>query len=146
MTVTGIPNFAPELLRRVHLADASKTKQLAKALTDLAEEGVVQVFKPSLGAGYYVGRSGRCSSKSSPAALAEYAVPIRIEPTHMSPPAGCVSDEAQFENLPRSIGSTSPRTGMATRCSLPPASGNRPLRQGFPALGFMATKDRGEAA
>jgi peptide subunit release factor RF-3 len=30
--VTGIPNFAPELIRRVRLPDAMRAKQLAKAL------------------------------------------------------------------------------------------------------------------
>ena len=42
----GIPNFAPEVLCRVSLEDAMRTKQLNKALEDLAEEGVVQMFKP----------------------------------------------------------------------------------------------------
>jgi peptide chain release factor 3 len=41
--VTGIPNFAPELLRRVRLGDPIKAKQLRRALDDLAEEGVTQV-------------------------------------------------------------------------------------------------------
>ena len=43
---TGIPSFAPELLRRVRLDDPMKAKQLRKALEDLAEEGVSQLFKP----------------------------------------------------------------------------------------------------
>ena len=41
---TGIPNFAPEILRRVRLDDPMKAKQLRRALEDLAEEGVTQVF------------------------------------------------------------------------------------------------------
>ena len=36
---TGLPNFAPEILRRVQLRDPTKTKQLKKALDDLSEEG-----------------------------------------------------------------------------------------------------------
>ena len=44
---TGIPNFAPEILRRVRLADPMKQKHLARALESLAEEGVTQVFKPA---------------------------------------------------------------------------------------------------
>ena len=42
---TGIPNFAPEILRRVRLEDPMKPKQLKRALEDLAEEGVTQVFR-----------------------------------------------------------------------------------------------------
>src|SRR3546814_2737965 len=34
---TGLPSFAPEILRRVKLGDPTKTKQLRNALNDLAE-------------------------------------------------------------------------------------------------------------
>jgi peptide chain release factor 3 len=59
ITVTGLPNFAPEILRRVVLKDPTKTKQLRKALGDLAEEGVTQVFFPTLGAQWIVGVVGQ---------------------------------------------------------------------------------------
>ncbi|MTI09569.1 peptide chain release factor 3 [Curvivirga aplysinae] len=56
---TGIPNFAPEILRRVRLDDPMKGKHLQKALESLAEEGVTQVFKPALGANWIVGVVGQ---------------------------------------------------------------------------------------
>jgi peptide chain release factor 3 len=43
---TGIPNFAPELFRRVRLRDPLKMKALQKGLDQLSEEGASQVFKP----------------------------------------------------------------------------------------------------
>ena len=43
---TGIPNFAPELFRRIRLRDPLKAKQLNKGLIQLSEEGAVQVFRP----------------------------------------------------------------------------------------------------
>jgi len=43
---TGIPFFAPEIFRRVVLRDPLKSKQLHKGLTQLSEEGAVQVFFP----------------------------------------------------------------------------------------------------
>ncbi len=43
---TGIPNFAPELFRRIRLKDPLKMKQLNKGLIQLSEEGAVQVFRP----------------------------------------------------------------------------------------------------
>ncbi|WP_428241770.1 peptide chain release factor 3 [Gynuella sp.] len=43
---TGIPNFAPELFRRIQLRDPLKAKQLHKGLIQLSEEGAVQVFRP----------------------------------------------------------------------------------------------------
>src|SRR6187455_1132858 len=55
---TGIPNFAPEILRRVVLDDAMKAKQLNKALNDLAEEGVIQIFRPLDGSWPVLGAVG----------------------------------------------------------------------------------------
>ena len=55
---TGIPNFAPEMLRRVRLGDPMKQKHLARALESLAEEGVTQVFRPLIGAQWIVGVVG----------------------------------------------------------------------------------------
>jgi peptide chain release factor 3 len=55
---TGIPNFAPEILRRVRLSDPMKQKHLARALESLAEEGVTQVFKPTIGSQWIVGVVG----------------------------------------------------------------------------------------
>jgi len=46
LTFTGIPNFAPEMFRRAVLKDPLKTKQLAKGLDQLCEEGATQLFKP----------------------------------------------------------------------------------------------------
>jgi peptide chain release factor 3 len=43
---TGIPNFAPELFKRVRLKDPLKTKALQKGLIQLSEEGATQVFRP----------------------------------------------------------------------------------------------------
>ena len=42
----GVPNFAPELFRRVRTRDPLKSKQLEKGLQQLAEEGAAQLFKP----------------------------------------------------------------------------------------------------
>ena len=46
MRFTGIPNFAPEMFRRIRLRDPLKQKQLLKGLIQLSEEGAVQVFRP----------------------------------------------------------------------------------------------------
>ena len=46
MKFAGIPNFAPELFRRVRLKDPLKNKALLKGLVQLSEEGATQVFKP----------------------------------------------------------------------------------------------------
>jgi len=55
----GLPNFAPEILRRVRIKDPLKAKHLKKALEGLAEEGVTQLFRPSIGADFIVGAVGQ---------------------------------------------------------------------------------------
>jgi len=55
---TGLPVFAPEILRRVRLGDTRKIKQLRAALDDLADEGLIQVFKPMIGGNWIVGVVG----------------------------------------------------------------------------------------
>jgi peptide chain release factor 3 len=54
----GIPNFAPEILKRVRVRDPLKQKHLRKALESLGEEGVTQVFKPIMGGELVVGAVG----------------------------------------------------------------------------------------
>lgn len=55
---TGLPDFAPELLRRVRLEDPMKAKQMRRALIDLAEEGIARLFRPLLGSDWIVGVVG----------------------------------------------------------------------------------------
>ncbi|VAX11306.1 Peptide chain release factor 3 [hydrothermal vent metagenome] len=55
---TGIPNFAPELFRRVRLRDPLKMKALKKGLEQLSEEGASQLFKPLLNNDLIVGAVG----------------------------------------------------------------------------------------
>ena len=55
---TGLPAFAPEILRRVRLGDTTRIKQLRAALEDLSEEGLIQVFRPTAGGQWIVGVVG----------------------------------------------------------------------------------------
>ncbi|AXR05838.1 peptide chain release factor 3 [Salinimonas sediminis] len=55
---TGIPNFAPELFKRIRLRDPLKQKQLLKGLIQLSEEGAVQVFRPLVNNDLIVGAVG----------------------------------------------------------------------------------------
>jgi peptide chain release factor 3 len=79
---TGIPNFAPEILRRVRLNDPMKQKHLARALTSLAEEGVTQVFKPDIGSQWIVGVVGPLQLDVLKSRLnAEYGLDADLEPS-----------------------------------------------------------------
>jgi peptide chain release factor 3 len=78
----GVPYFAPEILRRVRLDDAMKAKKLRQALQELAEEGVVQLFRPRDGAPPMVGVVGTLQLDVLQARLeAEYGVKIGFEQT-----------------------------------------------------------------
>ncbi|WP_157216357.1 peptide chain release factor 3 [Flavisphingomonas formosensis] len=82
VTITGLPNFAPEILRRVALKDPTKTKQLRKALDDLAEEGIIQVFYPSIGGQWIVGVVGQLQLEVLISRLeVEYKVDAVLEPS-----------------------------------------------------------------
>ncbi len=78
---TGIPNFAPELFRRVLLKNPLKMKQLQKGLVQLAEEGAIQVFRPLLGSDYVMGAVGVLQFEVTMARLKnEYGVDAIYEP------------------------------------------------------------------
>ena len=62
------------------IEDAMKAKQLNRALHDLAEEGVVQVFQPVLGSRTILGVVGALQFDVLQSRLqAEYGVPVRFE-------------------------------------------------------------------
>jgi peptide chain release factor 3 len=80
ITFVGVPSFAPEILRRVRLSDAMKAKKLKQALQELAEEGVVQVFRPTDGSPALVGVVGPLQLDVLKARLsAEYGLPVEFD-------------------------------------------------------------------
>ena len=76
----GIPNFAPEILRRVRLEDAIRARKLREALNEMAEEGVVQIFSPIDGTQPIVGVIGALQLDVLAERLKnEYSLPIAFE-------------------------------------------------------------------
>lgn len=85
LTFVGVPMFAPEILRRVRLEDAMKAKKLKQALQELAEEGVVQVFRPVDGSPALVGFVGALQLDVLGARLgAEYGLEVGFEGSQYS--------------------------------------------------------------
>jgi peptide chain release factor 3 len=77
----GIPNFAPELLRRARVKDPMKAKHLRKALESLGEEGVTQLFKPTIGSDMIVGAVGQLQFEVMiERVAAEYNLEVVFEP------------------------------------------------------------------
>ncbi|MCB1833235.1 MAG: peptide chain release factor 3, partial [Geminicoccaceae bacterium] len=93
---TGIPSFAPEILMRVRLGDPMRAKHLKKALEDMAEEGVTQVFRPRIGSDWIVGVVGQLQLDVLKTRLAaEYSLPIDLEPAPYVTARWCDADDAK---------------------------------------------------
>lgn len=76
---TGLPFFAPEMLRTVEVADPLRVKQLRAGLTQLGEEGAIQVFRPIAGSVLMLGAVGALQFEVVAHRLqTEYGVKARI--------------------------------------------------------------------
>jgi peptide chain release factor 3 len=81
----GVPSFAPEILRHVRLNDPMLAKKLRTALDQLAEEGVVQIFRPLDGSAPVVGVVGELQLDVLQSRLkVEYGVPAGFDATRWS--------------------------------------------------------------
>ncbi|WP_461306136.1 peptide chain release factor 3 [Albidovulum sp.] len=97
---TGIPSFAPELLRSVRAADPMKAKHLDKALMQFAEEGAAKVFKPAIGSGFIVGVVGALQFDVLASRIeTEYALPVRFEATQFTSARWVTGPKAELERF-----------------------------------------------
>ena len=141
---TGLPNFAPEILRRVVLKDPTKTKQLRKALDDLSEEGVIQVFHPELGAQAIVGVVGQLQLEVFVSRLAaEYKVDAALEASPFATARWIVGPEAALAEFERYNQATlaKDRDGDLVFMAKSPWDVNYQEEKN-PDLKFSATKER----
>jgi len=100
VTFTGIPNFAPEMLRRVRLADPMKQKHLTRALMSLAEEGVTQVFKPLVGANWVVGVVGQLQLEVLKSRLRdEYGLDVELDTSPYESARWVTGGDAEIERF-----------------------------------------------
>jgi peptide chain release factor 3 len=143
---TGIPNFAPEILRRVRLADPMKQKHLARALESLAEEGVTQLFKPEIGAQWIVGVVGALQLDVLKSRLvAEYGLDADLEAAPFDAARWLSGSEAEIEKF-----RAANRGGMAAdRDGAPVFLAKSAWEMGyvtekFPQLKFLKTRERHE--
>ncbi len=79
----GLPFFAPELFQAVEVADPLRTKQLRVGLTQLGEEGAIQVFRPvAAGGAMLLGAVGALQFEVVGHRLkTEYGVAARMMPS-----------------------------------------------------------------
>ncbi|WP_297506399.1 peptide chain release factor 3 [uncultured Caulobacter sp.] len=96
----GLPNFAPEILRRVRVKDPLKAKHLKKALEGLAEEGVTQLFRPMIGSDFIVGAVGQLQFEVMADRLAnEYQLEVICENSPYAEARWLVGDRADVEDF-----------------------------------------------
>ena len=145
----GVPSFAPEILRRVKLADAMKAKKLREALQQMAEEGVVQVFLPHDGAAAIVGVVGALQLDVLAERLsAEYGLPVTFEPSRFEVCRWVSSpDKAELERFldayPSSVASDLDRAPVFMASS---AFNLRYEQERWPKIAFTDVKDYQKAA
>ncbi len=78
---TGLPFFAPEIFQTVEIADPMRSKQLKLGLTQLGEEGAIQVFRPHSGGTLLLGAIGALQFEVVVHRLKhEYGVEARLAP------------------------------------------------------------------
>ena len=141
----GIPSFAPEVLRRVRLDDPLKAKQLRKALEDLAEEGVSQVFKPIDGSTWIVGVVGPLQFDVLTTRIAaEYNIKAGFEDAPFVTARWVAADnKADIERFVESNKSNmaEDRDGALVYLARNTWQLNR-CQQDFPAVRFTATREQ----
>ncbi|MFN2099146.1 peptide chain release factor 3 [Altererythrobacter sp. MF3-039] len=141
---TGLPNFAPEILRRVQLKDPTKTKQLRKALDDLSEEGVIQVFYPEIGGQWIVGVVGQLQLDVLISRLsAEYKVEAMLEDSPFATARWLKGEQAaldEFENFNRAHLAKDRDGDLVFLAKSPWDVGYQEEKN--PELKFSATKER----
>src|SRR6266700_50628 len=98
--VTGLPNFAPEILRRVRIEDPMKSKHLRHALTQLADEGVTRVCKPGNGSDWIIGVVGALQLDVLEARLAaESGLATRLDAAPSAAARWLDAEPAEFDRF-----------------------------------------------
>jgi peptide chain release factor 3 len=141
----GLPNFAPEILRRVRVKDPLKAKHLKRALEGLAEEGVTQLFRPTLGSDFIVGAVGQLQFEVMADRLAnEYALDVIFEAAPYAEARWLGGTDADIDDF-----GSKHRTAMATDIDNSPVFLAKSaweisyVAERYPKVSFQRTRERG---
>ncbi|AWB68100.1 peptide chain release factor 3 [Saccharobesus litoralis] len=144
VSFTGIPNFAPELFRRIRLKDPLKQKQLLKGLVQLSEEGAVQVFRPLTNNDLIVGAVGVLQFDVVVHRLkAEYNVDAIYEAISVSTARWCeCDDERKLAEFRRKAESNLALDGSDSLTYIAPTMVNLSLaEERYPDIKFLKTRE-----
>lgn len=140
----GIPNFAPELFRRIRLKDPLKQKQLLKGLIQLSEEGAVQVFRPLINNDLIVGAVGVLQFDVVVARLkSEYNVDAQYETVNIATAQWVESDNSKkWEEFLRKCEANLAWDGSNNLTYIAPSRVNLSLaRERYPEIRFYKTRE-----
>jgi peptide chain release factor 3 len=145
---TGLPFFAPEMFRSVEVADPLRTKQLRAGLTQLGEEGAIQVFRPVAGSVLLLGAVGQLQFEVVAHRLEhEYGVKARILPARYNVARWVTCDEANGgeKDLKRFIDGNAHRVALDAvdaPCVLLEYAGElRAMQENWPKIKFHALRE-----
>jgi len=148
---TGLPFFAPEMFRTVEVADPLKTKQLRAGLTQLGEEGAIQVFRPMAGTLLLLGAVGQLQFEVVAHRLEhEYGVKARITPARYNVARWVTCETGEGPNadereLKRFIDGNSHRVAhdaVNAPCVLLEYAGElRAMQENWPKIKFHALRE-----
>ncbi len=142
---TGIPNFAPEIFRRVHLRDPLRMKALQKGLDQLCEEGATQVFRPLAGNDVILGAVGMLQFDVVAFRLkSEYKVECSFEPVAVTAArwVGC-DDDKQLARLRDKLVANLALDHAGELVYLAPSSVNLQLtEERWPEVTFNSTREQ----
>ena len=141
---TGLPFFAPEMFRSVEVADPLKTKQLRAGLTQLGEEGAIQVFRPVAGSVLLLGAVGQLQFEVVAHRLEhEYGCKARIMPARYNVARWVTCDDAK--ELQRFIDGNAHRVALdavdAPTVLLEYAGELRAMQENWPKIKFHALRE-----
>jgi peptide chain release factor 3 len=141
---TGLPFFAPEMFRAVEVADPLRTKQLKAGLTQLGEEGAIQVFRPAAGSVLLLGAVGQLQFEVVAHRLEhEYGVKARITPARYNVARWVTCDDPK--ELQRYIDGNAHRVAYdavsAPTVLLEYAGELRAMQENWPKIKFHALRE-----
>jgi peptide chain release factor 3 len=141
---SGIPNFAPELFRRIRLKDPLKQKQLLKGLIQLSEEGAVQVFRPLDNNDLIVGAVGILQFDVVVQRLkSEYNVEAIYENVNVATARWVTSDDTKkYEEFKRKCSTNLALDGGDNLTYIAPTRVNLNLSmERYPEVNFLETRE-----